>query len=115
MSYLYELLTKYNGHLFEDKYDWFLRIPGQKWPQPIDKDFKRFVVTLNVSPEHPLTEEEKAVYDKILTLDKRDNLIIGTGYDHSLGEEAEIISISASDVLTSEPEYFRFEGTTKRL
>lgn len=111
LDYLYSLLTKYKGYLFEDEY--YAPVDNTKPPRLGDWDDKKytgFVVTLNVSPEYPLTEDERAVYEKIIALTPKENIIVGTGYDRSLGPEAEIISLSTSRIFENEPYLFDFEG-----
>lgn len=116
MSYLYDLLAVYNGQLFAETYYAPADCIGRhgvrgEW---LHKKFTRFIVTLNVSPDFPLTEKEKEIYDKILALEPKNDIITGIGYDRSLGSEAEIIAVSASDALESEPYYFAYKSFISR-
>lgn len=115
MSYLYELFTEYNARLFDKEYSALKnnKVRSKNQNSVADyvyKPYSRFVVTLNVSPDYPLTDKEKSVFEDILSFEKKENLIVGFGYDYKLGHEAEIIVISASNELENEPEYFDFES-----
>lgn len=84
MSYIYRLLTEYNGHLFDRECHTLKnntavskgRHTCHNW---IDKEYMRFIVILNVSPDYPLTNEEAEIFDKILALDPKENIIVGLG------------------------------------
>lgn len=115
MSYIYRLLTEYNGCLFDKEYYTLKnntagsngRNTCDSW---IDKEYRRFIVVLNISPDYPLTNEEADIFEKILALDPKENIMVGFGYDRKLCQEAEIIAISASDELDTEPRFFAFES-----